>query len=774
MRRFLLRLCGSLTVAASVLPLPVAAVGQTLANAGTAATPQSVQAPPSSQTEPPSPDQAAPPAATPDPLAEESRSLFAPSWNMFQLSGRVSSISGDPARWQRYQDLGDGLLFTQGRVLHETPDWNGSFSADNVGWRDQRYIGSYERIGFLKVNGLFDEIPQFYSVDTRTAFVESGDGVLLLDDNAQSAKNLNAYPPISPQFDLRESREDRHVSRQRHTDEPPRRHRRLHDDEALWRVAVGGELRVQQRQRGRAALQVPHERHGRRAWSGRIPEAMFRAAYNGSWFNNQADTLVWDNPLVLTDSTESAARAWPDGLVAVQLAADAQRGRIREVRAPDAAHRLARVRLGEQRRAAAALHDQQCAAAAPAAACVSRRLGDHGCHDNRPGVAPGRTTGGSARGSAATATTTTCRTPRFRDIISYDTSVGESTTGGPLQYAHARNTLDADATWTGFRPVALTVGYTNNHNTYDFRIFESTSENVLQLKADSAGVGWVNFRARYEYGDRNGSGLDEASLVQIGEQPAMRHYDVANRTRNRFVGQVDLVPTEALTFSVSGGVGRDEFDDSYFGLQDAGFRNVTISADYSARERPRRGRQLQLRTLHGPAAIAFGESGQPGDRSKPRLDHGFDGTRPLFFNLRVPAADRRQHRGAFRVEYAHARGNYFYQIGPALPPPSQLPETFNKLQDLRLDVRHRLTRQMVATFSYVYEPSKIFDFAFDPSVINGIVQPSSLVLGYTYRPYTIDTRPCSGFCIIGEFSRGEGRGGTMQRVAIPMVYSWRR
>ena len=108
------------------------------------------------------------------------------------------------------------------------------------------------------------------------------------------------------------------------------------------------------------------------------------------------------------------------------------------------------------------------------------------------------------------------------------------------------------------------------------------NENVLQLKADSAGFGWMNFRARYEYGDRSGSGLDEASLIQIGEQPAMRHYDVADRTRNRFVGQVDVVPTEALTFSLSGGVGNDEFDDSYFGLQDAGFRNVTLSADYAA------------------------------------------------------------------------------------------------------------------------------------------------------------------------------------------------
>ena len=85
----------------------------------------------------------------------------------------------------------------------------------------------------------------------------------------------------------------------------------------------------------------------------------------------------------------------------------------------------------------------------------------------------------------------------------------------------------------------------------------------------------------------------------------------------------------------------------------------------------------------------------------------------------------------FAYEYAHARGNFVYQVGPALPPPSQLPETFNKLQDLRLDVRHRINRRLVGTLSYVYEPSKIFDFAFDPSVINSIVQPSSLILGYT-------------------------------------------
>ena len=233
---------------------------------------------------------------------------------MFQLSGRVSSIAGDPARWQRYQDLRDGLLFTQGRVLRETPDWNGSFSADNVGWRDQRYSGSYERIGFLKISGLWDEIPQFYSVDTRTAFVESGEGVLLLDDNAQRQANFNAYPPISPQFDLRESR-DIGTFRVSAT---PTTHIDLtggftttkHSGELPWGASFGfsndNEVALPYRSRTNdvdMGLQ----------WTNN--KAMFRAAYNGSWFNNEADTLIWDNPLVLNDSTSASGRGrmalWP-------------------------------------------------------------------------------------------------------------------------------------------------------------------------------------------------------------------------------------------------------------------------------------------------------------------------------------------------------------------------------------------------------------------------------------------------------------------------------
>ena len=87
-------------------------------------------------------------------------------------------------------------------------------------------------------------------------------------------------------------------------------------------------------------------------------------------------------------------------------------------------------------------------------------------------------------------------------------------------------------------------------------------------------------------------------------------------------------------------------------------------------------------------------------------------------------------------DYSNATGDYVYAVGPALPAPSQLPEVYNKLQQFKFDLRHRLWGRTAATFAYTYEPFKVYDFAFDPTVVDSIVQPSSLVLGYTYRPYT--------------------------------------
>ena len=679
------------------------------------------------------PPQNPPPAAPIGPLADDSTSLFSPRWNMFQLSGRLASVEGDPARWQRYEDLRDGLLFTTGRLLREQPEWAAALTADNLGWRDQRYSGSFERIGRFTVSGLWDQIPQFYSVDTKTPFTAVGEGVLVLDDAAQRAANHNAYLPIAPQFDLRERRDIGTVRASAtpttHVDLTGQFTTTKHSGELPWGADFGfsndNEVALPYRSR-------TNDFELGAQWTNN--RAMIRGAYNGSWFNNLDDTLVWDNPLVLNDSATAPGRGrtalWPSNSLQTMSTA----GYVKLARRTQVTGSLAygwwnndEPLLPFTINSALPQLTLPRATAEASAHTIATNLN----FVSRPQT-DWRVSARFRRYDYNNETSETA-IPQF---INYDTSVATSTTGGPELFAHDRNTFDADATWTGLRPLALTVGYTNNHNGYDFRIFQSTNEHMLQLKADAVGSQWVTFRAHYEYGTRSGSGLDEASLEQIGEQPRMRHYDLADRTRNRFVGQVDVIPTEALTFSLSGGVGTDDFDDSYFGLQEAGFRNVSFGVDYAFP------RGLSIGTTYNYeryTGFQQSRSASPGEQENdPNRDWTTDSRETVhYLSFYVnPGRIGRNTEARVSYDYAYARGNFVYGVGPALPPPSQLPRTFNKLQNLRLDVRHRLNGRLAATVAYVYEPYRIFDFAFDPSVINSIVQPSSLVLGYTYRPYT--------------------------------------
>src|SRR5262245_709056 len=104
-----------------------------------------VRAQTADQAKPTPTTQAAPQPAAPP--VEVPHSLFDQTWHQFQFGARLTSIDGDPARFQRYQDVRDGVLFTDARYANESSqgDWQFRAAADNVGYRDQRYFADYER-----------------------------------------------------------------------------------------------------------------------------------------------------------------------------------------------------------------------------------------------------------------------------------------------------------------------------------------------------------------------------------------------------------------------------------------------------------------------------------------------------------------------------------------------------------------------------------------------------------------------------------------------------
>jgi len=693
------------------------------------------------------PQTPAPPAA-PSTTPEADRSLFEPTWQQFQFGGRVTSIDGDPARFQRYQDIRDGVLFTDFKFAREDAPGNWLFraTADNVGWRDQRYAATYEQTGRLKVTGLWDQIPQFYSVDTKTPYTgyTGSGGTLLLDDATQRAiqsgqTNLNAYVPIAPQFDLRERRDigrvDVKATPSPRVDVTASFTTQEHSGELPWGASFGfsNDVEVPLPYRSRAnELTIGTE------WTNM--KNMLRVAYTGSWFDNLADPLVWDSPLRLDDASGSPGRGrmslWPSNSAQTisfggytKLAHKTQVTGFFSYGVWSNDEPLQPFTINS---ALAPIALPRSSADAQAnVLSTNLNLTSHPTTDWRFGARFRNYT--YSNQMPATSIT---------QYVSYDSSVSTTPTGGPDLYAHDRTTFDADATWSGINPLALTVGYTHNGNGYDARIVQSSGEDVLRLSADAVGTSWATFRVQYELGSRSGSGLDEQALIDIGEHREMRHYDLADRTRNRFTGQIDIVPSDAWTFSASSGILHDDYPNTFFGLQESTGRTFSLGADYHQSNGLGAGATYNYEQYEGLQQSHEGNS-SPEQFNDPLRNWTADSTETIhYFSIyATPPRIDGNTEVRFSYDFSHANGNFVYAIpaGSPIAKPNPLPDVFNKLQQLHIDVRHRLTTNLAATFSYLYEPFRVYDYAFDPSVVNGIVQPSSLVMGYVYRPYTANS-----------------------------------
>ena len=135
---------------------------------------------------------------------------------------------------------------------------------------------------------------------------------LLLDDATQQRiqngqANLNAYVPIAPQFDLRERRDtgafNLVATPTSNLDVTAAFTTTRHRGELPWGGSFGFSNDVE--------VALPYDSRTNdftigTEWTN--SRSMLRVAYNGSWFNNLDDTLVWDSPLRKDDSTSAPGR----------------------------------------------------------------------------------------------------------------------------------------------------------------------------------------------------------------------------------------------------------------------------------------------------------------------------------------------------------------------------------------------------------------------------------------------------------------------------------
>ncbi len=673
---------------------------------------------------------------------------------------RGTGGDGDAARYERYRDLGNGLFIERAHVTRERNGWFLDVAADHLGRRDQRYLIDISRPGAFKSWFLWDQIPMLLSRTTRTLFTGVGSGVLEIDNTLQAQVQANpaAIAPIFSQFGIGfETRTRRHIAEggveytTSHALTVTAKVRRTDRDGT---IPYGGSF-------GHSSLvELPaptsHTLTEADAGAEFVHDPLLlRAGYTGSFFHNDVTSVVFDNPFRAIDSASASSRG---------------RLTLAPTNSYNGVNGLASVRLPHRSRASAFVSVGRLTDAGDPIVpqTINAALS--------PAPLPRTTVNGDARTTALNLTFVSRptryldvsagyrqydfdnRTPEFTmtERVSYDNAV--TAVVPPVQsepFGVVRHTVDADLKLTPIDGVSAGVGFTRLSEDRTHRIFESTTDNVVRVTLDTLSQQRFTLRTKYEHAQRRGVGIEagELELAAIGEQPGMRHFDIAARNRNRVTLLGSVMPVENVGVTLSVAAGKDDYLQSLFGLRDNTHRVYGAGVDITPTERIVLGTSYSYERYN---ALSRSRQANPGeqfdDPSRNWATDATDRAHSWVVNAEIgKIADKVDLR--FNYDFSRARALYDYLTGPVpdrtlpeevvvtttLPPPAGLPPTLSELQRGTVDITYALRSHLSLGLSYWHERYRVNDFTLDADANPDLARGQALLMGYLYRPYTVHT-----------------------------------
>ena len=351
------------------------------------------------------------------------------------------------------------------------------------------------------------------------------------------------------------------------------------------------------------------------------------------------------------------------------------------------------------------------------------------------------------------------RTPEFviTQRVAYDNTVSNLTTPKHTEpFGVLRHTFDADARVMPGAGTSAGIGYTHLLEERTHRIFESTREDIVRVIFDVPSHPLFSLRTKYEHGQKRGEGDAQeiaAELLVVGEQPGMRHFDIASRDRNRVTLLGSVIPTSTVSLTASAAFGKDDYKDSHFGLRDNSHRVYSVGLDAVPTDRVSYGGSYQYERYK--ALSASRQASSNAEFIDPRRDWSTDANdtvHSIVLNGRVLKL-RETIDVDFSYDYNRARATYKYITGQVsnptlpevpdvpstLPPPSQLPPVKSDLQRAVFNLTYHLGPRIGIGLSYWFEDYKVEDFTLDLQANPELARGQTLLLGYLYEPYTAHT-----------------------------------
>jgi MtrB/PioB family decaheme-associated outer membrane protein len=748
------------TILISLLTLTVAAAAPAAAQ-----TPQT--------TEPAQAPQAAVAAPKKEVPAAKDASTSANGWIDFGVRG--TNLSGDGARFERYRDLGNGLFVDSLNIDHQTNGWFSDLRGAHLGGLDQRLTGHLVRPGKLKIYGQWDQIPMLFSRTTQTMFVTTAPGVLRIPDLIQST--VQATPSqittMVQQFDRPFTLQlRRHVAEggfEYMANRDLTIHLNIRNTDKQGAIPYGGSF-------GHSSFvetpaPVEHNLLDVDAGGEYVRgHALARVGYTASIFHNDITSFIFDNPYRLTDTT-SAPSAGRSSLPPSSTFNDVNA--MFRYTLPRRTVVMAYVSVGSLKDAGAPIMPNTINSATTGLLPLDRTTVEGAARTK------GVNFNFSSKPVAYLAVNVKYklfdydnRTPVFNmtQRIAYDNAPSAIAATAPVEsepFGVKRHSFDADVTVTRGALANAGAGFSRIVEDRTFRLFSSTTENTARAVFDAVSTRWFTVRTKFEHSTKRGV-LDEevfndmtglpacapTNPTACAEQPGMRHFDIADRDRNRFTVLGSVTPRSSIGLRASAATGHDNYLNSTFGLLDNKHRIYSAGIDLMPSERVIADFSYSFekydalsRSRQANPTVDFFDPARNWSTNGADRVHSVIGS--LDFTKIHDKVDLR-----FSVDYNRARSLYVYGTGPiadrtlpeetdvvasTLPPPTQLPLVKSETLRGTFDLMYSLTDRISVGFSYWYDQYRVTDFTLDAQANPTLDKGNALLLGYIYRPYTANT-----------------------------------
>jgi MtrB/PioB family decaheme-associated outer membrane protein len=707
------------------------------------------------------------PAAT---AAAPASTSFTPKLGQVDFGFRGDNISGDAARYQRFRDLRQGGYVDRFRLSKETEQWVFKATANNVGYRDQRFTVNYQDLGRLKVNADWNQVPLFISDSTRSLYKDNGKGVLTIDDSVQLAlQNATAVGTAARDLALTSALAgaNRYDLRSR---------RDIGTLNMVYSLNRDVDVKLDVRNSNRSGYNLMSFGFGTSPGLNPVVElgvplddrttdvkgsvefanerGLFSAGYNTSWFSNHIPTVQFDNPLRAVDISGGPASGlavmWPTNhSFSVNVNGS--------YKLPARSRASAFISIGQW--------NQNQDLAKPTVNTAIVLL-----------APPLERNSAEAKADIVSMVYNFTSRPneyvwlnakyRYYDyanktpLFEAQQLVGDWAPGTAIwenePSSLKRHTLDLDASISAHKYLGIGMGFSREDSDRTHRIFEKTAEDTYRVSLDSTGNQYVTLRAKFEHADRKGSGFEGALLDEVGEHQETRHFDIANRIRDRVTTTLSITPTAHFDVNASVGSGKDKYGQTGFGLRNNDNRTWSLGMDVLPSDKINFGvnygeekyTALQYSRTANPLTVTdltFNDATR--DWWTDQADKVKTFSASADFLKCLPKTDIR-----FGYDISDGLATYVYNMKPEQKvfttiPLTQLAPLKNRLTDGRMDVQYFVRPNLALGGVYAYEQYKVEDFALGPETLNALnpvngttgVFASAVYSGYLYRNYRAHT-----------------------------------